>query len=76
MAIQYFFAQGQENKQRLLTIRGGYHGDSFGAMAVCDPVNGMHTMFEKVLPKHLFAPMPICESDEDWQDDDIAEFET
>jgi len=74
MAIQYFFAQGHTKKQRLLTVRGGYHGDSFGAMAVCDPVNGMHTMFEQVLPKHLFAPMPTCESDEDWQDEDIAEF--
>lgn len=74
MAIQYWFAQGQTDKQRLLAIRGGYHGDSFGAMAVCDPVNGMHTMFEKVLPKHLFAPMPTCESDEDWQDSDIEEF--
>lgn len=74
MAIQYFFAQGQTDKQRLLSIRGGYHGDSFGAMAVCDPVNGMHTMFEQVLPKHLFAPMPTCENDKDWQDSDIAEF--
>lgn len=74
MAIQYYFAQGQTTKQRLLTIRGGYHGDSFGAMAVCDPVNGMHTMFEKVLPKHLFAPMPTCEKDEDWQESDITEF--
>lgn len=74
MAIQYFFAQGRQSKQRLLTIRGGYHGDTFGAMAVCDPVNGMHTMFEQVLPKHLFAPMPTCEKDEDWHDSDIAEF--
>ncbi|MCK5643682.1 MAG: aminotransferase class III-fold pyridoxal phosphate-dependent enzyme, partial [Gammaproteobacteria bacterium] len=58
MAIQYWFAQGQTDKQILLTIRNSYHGDTFGAMAVCDPENGMHSMFEKVLPKHLFAPAP------------------
>ncbi len=74
MAIQYWFAQGQTDKQILLTIRNSYHGDTFGAMAVCDPENGMHNMFEKVLPKHLFAPAPTCINDADWQDSDIAEF--
>lgn len=74
MAIQHWFAQGQTQKQRLLTIRNGYHGDTFGAMSVCDPVNGMHSMFEQVLPKHLFAPAPQCQRDQDWQDEDIAEF--
>ena len=74
MAIQYWFAQGEPNKQCLLTVRNGYHGDTFGAMAVCDPENGMHSMFEHVLPKHLFAPAPTCQSDEDWQESDIAEF--
>ncbi|RKZ77897.1 MAG: adenosylmethionine--8-amino-7-oxononanoate aminotransferase BioA, partial [Gammaproteobacteria bacterium] len=74
MAIQYWFAQGEPNKQRLLTVRNGYHGDTFGAMAVSDPENGMHGMFEHVLPKHLFAPAPSCQNDEDWQDSDIAEF--
>ncbi len=74
MAIQYWFAQGQTKKQRLLTVYNGYHGDTFGAMAVCDPINGMHSMFDRVLPKHLFAPAPTCVNDEDWQDSDIAEF--
>ena len=74
MAIQHWFAQGNTQKQQLLTIRNGYHGDTFGAMAVCDPVNGMHSMFEQVLPKHLFAPAPTCEYDEDWSDDEIAAF--
>lgn len=74
MAIQHWFAQGKQNKQRLLTVRNGYHGDTFGAMSVCDPVNGMHSMFEQVLPKHLFAPAPSCQRDEDWQDEEIAEF--
>lgn len=74
MAIQYWFAQGEPNKQRILTVRNGYHGDTFGAMAVSDPENGMHSMFEHVLPKHLFAPAPTCQNDENWQDSDIAEF--
>ncbi|MDO7596503.1 MAG: adenosylmethionine--8-amino-7-oxononanoate transaminase [Pseudomonadota bacterium] len=74
MAIQYWFAQGFTSKQRLLTVRNGYHGDSFGAMAVSDPENGMHSMFEQVLPKHFFAPAPTCRTDEEWQDSDIAEF--
>ncbi len=58
MALQYWQAQGQSGKSRLLTIRGGYHGDTFGAMAVCDPVNGMHERFAAVLPQHLFAERP------------------
>lgn len=74
MAIQHWFAQGKAKKSRLLSLRNGYHGDTFGAMSVCDPVNGMHSMFEQVLPKHLFAPAPECQRDEDWDDSDIAEF--
>ncbi|ROO90729.1 adenosylmethionine-8-amino-7-oxononanoate aminotransferase [Actinocorallia herbida] len=57
MALQYWRAQGR-NRPRLLTVRGGYHGDTFGDMAVCDPVNGMHHMFSDVLPVHVFAPEP------------------
>ena len=74
MAIQYWFAQGKAEKHRLLTFRNGYHGDTFGAMSVCDPVNGMHKMFEKVLPKHLFAAAPECRHDADWQDSYIEDF--
>lgn len=76
MAMQYWFAQGQPEKNKLLTIRNGYHGDTFGAMAVCDPINGMHTMFEPLLPKHIFAPAPTCQTDADWNDADIAEFKS
>ncbi len=73
MAIQYWFAQGKLKKQRLLAHRSGYHGDTFGAMAVCDPDNGMHTLFSPVLTQHLFAPSPTCRYDQDWQDSHIAE---
>lgn len=57
MALQFWRAQGV-NRPRLLTVRGGYHGDTFGDMAVCDPVNGMHHLFSDVLPVHVFAPEP------------------
>jgi adenosylmethionine-8-amino-7-oxononanoate aminotransferase len=58
MAIQYWQACGRPRRTRLLALRGGYHGDTFGAMSVCDPVGGMHTLFRGVLPQHLFAPRP------------------
>jgi len=63
MAIQYWFAQGFDKKQKLLTVYSGYHGDTFGTMAVCDPVNGMHGMFQGVLPEHIFAKAPACNGD-------------
>ncbi len=63
MAIQYWYAQGFKNKQKLLTVRGGYHGDTLGGMSVCDPVNGMHSMFRDILPQHLFALQPECNAD-------------
>jgi adenosylmethionine-8-amino-7-oxononanoate aminotransferase len=58
MALQYRQAVGQPRKSRLLTIRGGYHGDTLGAMSVCDPVNGMHQLFTGSLPPQIFAPRP------------------
>ena len=63
MAIQYWYAQGQKNKQKLLTVRSGYHGDTLAGMSVCDPVNGMHNMFQGVLPEQIFAPHPECYAD-------------
>jgi adenosylmethionine-8-amino-7-oxononanoate aminotransferase len=72
MALQYWYAQGKTNKQRLLTIRGGYHGDTFATMAVCDPDNGMHSMFNGVLSQHLFAPRPGCRNDAQWDESHIA----
>ncbi|MBJ7331663.1 MAG: adenosylmethionine--8-amino-7-oxononanoate transaminase [Solirubrobacteraceae bacterium] len=58
MALQCWMAEGEGTRTRLLTVRGGYHGDTFGAMAVCDPVGGMHSAFAGVLAQHVFAPRP------------------
>jgi adenosylmethionine---8-amino-7-oxononanoate aminotransferase len=58
MALQYHHSLGQPQRRRLLTVRGGYHGDTFGAMSVCDPIGGMHSLFTGTLPEHLFAPRP------------------
>lgn len=58
MALQFWQAQGRPEKQKLLTVRGGYHGDTFMAMSVCDPVEGMHQLFDGTLPRHYFADRP------------------
>ena len=58
MCLQYWRAQGAVTRRRLLTVRGGYHGDTFGAMAVCDPVGGMHSLFRGTLAEHVFADRP------------------
>ena len=58
MALQYWYNKGRINKTHFVTPRGGYHGDTFGAMSVCDPENGMHHLFEGVLPKNYFVTKP------------------
>ena len=58
LCLQFQRAKGHPERRRLLTVRGGYHGDTFGAMAVCDPVGGMHNLFTGVLPEHVFADRP------------------
>ena len=58
LALQYQRALGRTEHTRLLTVRGGYHGDTFGAMAVCDPIGGMHSLFAGVLAEHVFAERP------------------
>jgi adenosylmethionine-8-amino-7-oxononanoate aminotransferase len=73
MAIQYWLGLGQPRRHRLLTVRGGYHGDTLHTMSVCDPVNGMHHLFTSVLPQQLFAPRPEPAFGEPFDDGHIAE---
>ena len=74
MAFQYWISQGQPEKNKLLSLKGGYHGDTFAAMSVTDPVNGMHHIFDQVLPQHYFAPKPEIKFNQKWNNTDIAEF--
>jgi adenosylmethionine-8-amino-7-oxononanoate aminotransferase len=74
MAIQYWFATGHPNRKRFLTVRGGYHGDTFHAMSVCDPVNGMHEMFRGALPEQFFADTPPAGFDAPWNEANMASF--
>ena len=78
MALQYW--QSKKNtdpklacKTRLLTVRNGYHGDTFAAMSVCDPVTGMHQIFDKVLMNNIFAPAPTIKFGEPWHEQDTKE---
>ncbi|MGB7801140.1 adenosylmethionine--8-amino-7-oxononanoate transaminase [Buttiauxella sp.] len=73
MALQYWHAKG-EPRQQFLTFRHGYHGDTFGAMSVCDPDNSMHSLWQGYLPEHLFAPAPHCRFDDEWDEMDIVPF--
>jgi len=69
MALQYWHQKGEKNKTKFVTPFGGYHGDTFGAMSVCDPDNGMHSMFSEVLPKHFFAKRPNPHNTDEALDD-------
>ena len=71
LALQYRAARKEPARQKLLTVRGGYHGDTFGAMAVCDPVTGMHSLFSAVLPAHIFAPRPDIAFRDTWDTSDL-----
>lgn len=71
MALQYWACQGRQEKHRIIAPRNGYHGDTFAAMSVCDPVNGMHSLFSGVLSKQVFAPAPQTRFDQTFSEDDI-----
>jgi adenosylmethionine-8-amino-7-oxononanoate aminotransferase len=74
MALQYWLSQGIKTKTKLLSLRSGYHGDTFGAMSVCDPVTGMHHLFQQSMPQHLFSAAPPLGFDRDFDEADIADF--
>ena len=73
MAIQYWNGRGHKNKQKFISLRNGYHGDTFAAMSVCDPVTGMHSLFSGVLPRQYFVEAPVCKFGEPCSDEDIAQ---
>ncbi|MEO0646350.1 MAG: adenosylmethionine--8-amino-7-oxononanoate transaminase [Cyanobacteria bacterium J06650_10] len=75
MAVQYWHNRSQPDKTRFLTIRNGYHGDTFAAMSACDPVNGMHHLFSGMLQQQYFADAPQVRFGEAWQEKDIESFE-
>lgn len=74
MALQYWQAKG-EKRQRILTLRHGYHGDTFGAMAVCDPDNSMHGLYKGYLPPHIFVEAPQCGFYDEWDSADLHPLE-
>ena len=73
MALQYWLGRG-ETRQQFLTLKRGYHGDTFAAMSVCDPENSMHSLWRGYLPEHHFAAAPACGFDDEWDERDFDDF--
>lgn len=74
MALQYWHAKG-ERRPKFLTLRHGYHGDTFAAMSVTDPDNSMHSLYKGFLPEHIFAESPTCGYWDEWKPEDLTNFE-
>jgi adenosylmethionine-8-amino-7-oxononanoate aminotransferase len=75
MALQYWLSQGITTKQKLMTPFKGYHGDTFAAMSVCDPVNSMHSLYSGFLPEHVFVPAPVSQFNDEFNQAEADELE-
>jgi adenosylmethionine-8-amino-7-oxononanoate aminotransferase len=76
MAIQYWASKNQATKQRFISARNGYHGDTFGAMSVCDPVTGMHSLFSETLAQQYFIPAPLTPFGEQCDETALSELKS
>jgi adenosylmethionine-8-amino-7-oxononanoate aminotransferase len=76
MAVQYWQAKKRPGKQKFISLKNGYHGDTLGAMSVCDPVTGMHSLFTDILAKNYFVASPSCKFGSRCQDSDLAELQS
>jgi adenosylmethionine-8-amino-7-oxononanoate aminotransferase len=74
MAIQFWYSQGETQRTTFLALKQGYHGDTFGAMGVCDPHSGMHHLFHQSISRHLFADEPSCKFDEAFDERSFSNF--
>jgi adenosylmethionine-8-amino-7-oxononanoate aminotransferase len=72
MAIQYWNAKGESQRQKFISLRHGYHGDTFGAMSVCDPDTGMHSLFSDAMKKQIFIEQPPCRFGDPCPEEDLA----
>ncbi len=76
MAIQYWHAEQQPRKQKFISLKNGYHGDTLGAMSVCDPVTGMHSLFNNILAENHFIKSPARPFGTPCQDKDLNELQS
>lgn len=75
MALQYWQAKGESSKTKFVSLRRGYHGDTWGAMSVCDPEQGMHQLWSGILAEQFFVDSPSCGFQQEWQDSHIADLQ-